>query len=117
MKEIEGVKKFEVDDTGRKPGERFKGVISKIEDGKLGEFIPQETLDKWENADPEQPVFNAHIESASGIKFTKTFSKPTGEKIVPQSNIAKFQLKFGALKKGAEVETIVNHKGFEELDL
>lgn len=91
---------------GPADGTQFDATVTKIEIGRVGEFIKSQNAEKWDNIDSK--CTNLTIE-ANDVSFTKIITlPPEGNKAHPKSNFAKYvNLYKQAPFVGQKVKTMV----------
>lgn len=99
-----GLKEFEEYDTRKEfnVGKKGKAVITKIVEGKRSDFFSNSTF-----GSPEDAMLQCVAENKEGERAVVTFKKTLNAK----GTLKKFIDRYGALKAGVEVETVVDKHG------
>lgn len=100
----------------KEAGNKRLAVVISVAQGKVGDFISQSTLAKWENPDPNAPAINVTVESKSGdevVTVEQCVNLPQGNLVSEKMNLGKWIERYkGAPEIGQKVEIIVNPKGY-----
>lgn len=75
-------------------GDKIKATVIQIDEGKLKDFIDEESLTKWQNATGEEPAIHIIVETEEGEVRKKTIQVPTDNKVHPSSNLGKWKTGF-----------------------
>jgi len=113
--------------TGELPKDTIlTGIITKIEDGVVKEFISEEVAKNWQG-DINSPGIRLTIEINIGEKEKEivsiqqmyTYINEDGmTKYTPKSNLGKFKLKYGKLPElGDQVKVITNENGYGKVKI
>lgn len=96
--------------SGKPDGARGKGTITRLERGKVKDFIEGEALKKWR--DPEAGCLQLTVATDDGHEIRKLLTLSSSV----NSSIQKFKVLYGDLKVGVHVETVYS-LGFERIRL
>lgn len=72
-----------------------KATVSEIKEGILSEFVDEQSLAKWKNADPAAPAIHIIAETEDGVIRRRTISLPEENEIHPSSNLAAWKRAYG----------------------
>ena len=95
-------------------GEGCDMEVIALRAGKLSEFVKEENMDKWENAEPDDPYIE--IVSISDDKVhgtTNLFSNP--DVLTPYHKLTKLINAFGQPEVGKKLPYVYNSKGRWEI--
>ena len=96
-----------------KVGTRIDAEITKINSGKLGDYISEEILDKWENGDAEALAIEIFATCTDGSIRRKTMQVPETDQVHPNSNLAKWRNAYGDYPHiGQKIFLTADMKGF-----
>ncbi len=96
-----------------KVGTRVEAEITDIKSDRLGNLIPKEILDKWENGDADAPAIEVVAQCADGSIRRRTIQVPEDDKVHPNSNLAKWRNAYGDFPHiGQKVYLTADVKGF-----
>lgn len=103
-----------------KAGTQIAATVSKIEEGTLKEFVPEDKLQKFENSSPEDRVLRVTAQSgeAGEIERNVLIMLPKDNEVHPKSKMAQWKKKYGDYpKEGQEVYLIADADGYYQFNV
>lgn len=96
-----------------KEGETMPATVTDIKEGTLGDFIPEEALAKWDNANAADRAIQISALTQTGEIRKRVVQLPETEEIHPRSNLARWKANYGDYPKiGQEIVLIADKDGW-----
>ncbi len=103
---------YKIVEKSRKPGEKAKAPITKVEQVTAGEIFGAKAND------PKQELFAVYARVDDREMRIATFNKPIGDEISPKSRLAQFKRRYKRFPTpGMKVDVVTNDKGYWALVL
>jgi hypothetical protein len=95
-----------------KAGDKIAATVKNCFEGKLSQFISEEHLKKWPNAEPGQLALKVVVTLANGIELSKVLGLPSTNEVHPKSNLQKWADMYGDYpREGQEIYLIADAQG------
>jgi hypothetical protein len=99
-------------------GDKKKAKVVEIKQGKLGELLERDVLERWKDADPEEQAIEVTAELENGMTRKKTITLPMGQEVHPKSNLGKWKKVYGDYPKvDQEIFLIADADGFYQFQI
>ena len=95
-------------------GTRTEAVVSRIEEGRLGDFVSAEALTKWDNPNPDAKSIRVTATNQDGVKADKIMSLPSeGNEVHPRSALGSWDRVYGGFPRvGQKVILLADENGY-----
>ena len=103
---------YKITDKKRKPGQKAKATITKVQLVKAAEIFRDKAKD------PGQMLYAIHGRVNDREMRIATFAKPQGEEISPKSRLAQFKQRYKQFPKlGLKVDVVTDENGYRKVAL
>ena len=103
---------YKIVDKKRKPGQKAKATITKVQLVKAAEIFRDKAKD------PQQELYAIHGRVNDREMRIATFAKPQGDEISPKSRLAQFKQRYRQFPKaGLRVDVVTDENGYWKIAL